>query len=461
MRYSQTDVSAFLCSDMNPHDYLNSFINFESHLQNVSSRNFNLERVHRLLCRLGDPQNDLKVIHVAGTKGKGSTCIFIASILRAAGYRVGLYTSPHMHRINERIRILIPAGKNTISDFEGSISDRQLKTLLVRIEPRLETYRRDPVLGDLTYFEVMTAVALCYFAVKKTDIVVLETGLGGRLDATNAVDALVNVITPVGLDHTHLLGNTLAKIAREKAAIIKHSFSKVVVAPQVPKAMAVITKRCKDLGIEPVIVGKDVIHYSRCRRFFHVRGRCHEYKDLKTSLVGDHQCQNAAAAIAVIELLPEFGFAVGPKAVRQGIQEARWPGRFEIISQKPVVIVDCAHNIDSAKALVRTFLRQFPGRKAVLILGISADKDINGICRALGAITKSVILTRARHPRANVFDRIRIQEIFKGKTVMDIPDVKHAFPLARKSAGRSGIVLAAGSVFLAAEVREEVKHVSI
>lgn len=446
---------------MNPHNYLNSFINFESHLQNVSSRNFNLERVHRLLYLLGDPQNDLKVIHVAGTKGKGSTCIFIASILRAAGYRVGLYTSPHMHRINERIRILSPDGKNTTSDFEGSITDRQLKNLLVRFKPRLERSRWDPVLGDLTYFEVITAIALSYFAVQKTDIVVLETGLGGRLDATNAVDALVNVITPIGFDHMHLLGNTLTKIAREKAAIIKHSSSKVVVAPQDPKAMVVITKRCKDQGIQPVIVGRDVKFSSCGRGIFHVRGRCHEYKDLKTSLAGDHQCQNAAAAIAVIELLPEFGYAIGPKAVRQGILEARWPGRFETVSQKPVVIIDCAHNIDSAKALARTFRRQFSGRKAVLILGISADKDVDGICRALEPITKSVLLTRARHPRAYVFDSNRIQKIFKGKTVIDIPDVKDAVHLARRSAGGSGIVLAAGSVFLAAEVREEVKHVSI
>ncbi len=450
---------------MNPQEYLNSFINFESHLHNVSSRSFNLARVYRLLCALGDPHKELKFIHVAGTKGKGSTCVFIASILRAAGYKVGLYTSPHLYRIHERIRVLEPTAKGFDRDFDGSIPDDQLKSVLLKLRPKFEKFRHDKILGDLTYFEVLTAVALSYFSQRKTDIVVLETGLGGRLDATNAVDALVNVITPIGFDHTHLLGKTLEKIAREKAAIIKHSFSRVVAAPQDPKAMNVILKQCRDLKIEPVVVGKDVqclkVGQDKSKLSFYVRSGRQVYKDLKTGLLGDHQMKNAAAAVAVIELLPEFGFAIGPKAVRQGFQQARWPGRFEIIKKNPTVILDCAHNVDSARALVRTFKQLFSHRKAVVLLGISSDKDVDGICRVLNAIAHTVILTRADHPRAHIFNLPHIRRLFKGKTVADLPDVKDALRQAHKSAGRSGIILATGSVFLAAEARAQVKHVSI
>lgn len=450
---------------MNPQEYLNSFINFESHLHNVSSRSFNLARVYRLLCDLGDPHKELKFIHVAGTKGKGSTCVFIASILRAAGFRIGLYTSPHLYRINERIRVLEPAGKGFNRDFDGCISDAQLKTLLTKLRPKLEKFRHDKVLGNLTYFEVLTAVALCYFCERKTDIVVLETGLGGRLDATNAVDALVNVITPIGFDHTHLLGKTLEKIAREKAAIIKHSFSRVVVAPQDPKAMKVILKQCRDFKIKPVIIGNEVTHskkdQSEHKSSFDVQTLRHHYKDLRSALIGDHQLLNAALAVAVIELLPEFGFIIGPKAVHKGIQQSRWPGRFEIINKRPSVIIDCAHNVDSARALVRTFKQLFSGRKAVVLLGISTDKDVNGFCRVLNSIAHTVILTRADHPRAHVFDAINMSKIFKGKTVVDLPVVKEAVSQAYTFAGRSGIILATGSVFFVAQAREQVKHVSV
>lgn len=450
---------------MNPQEYLNSFINFESHLHNVSTRFFNLARVHRLLSALGDPHKELKFIHVAGTKGKGSTCTFIASILLAAGYRVGLYTSPHLYRINERIRVLEPGDKTGERDFEGSISDSQLRNLLSNIKAELEKFRLDKTLGNLTYFEVLTVAALCYFSHKKTDIVVLETGLGGRLDATNAIDALVNVITPIGFDHMHLLGKTLGRIACEKAAIIKHPFSKVVVAQQDPEAMKVILKQCRDHKIKPVVIGKKVKCFKKGQDLrelsFDVQTDRDHYKELRSSLVGGHQIQNAASAVAVIELLPEYGFDISPKAVRQGIRQARWPGRFEIIKKSPMVIVDCAHNVDSARALVRTFKDLFPGRKAVIVLGISADKDVDGVCRILNVIAHTVILTRADHPRAHTFDLARITKIFKGKTIVNLPDVKDALRQAYQSAGRRGVVLATGSVFLAAELRAQVKHVSV
>lgn len=446
---------------MKPETYLNSFINFESHLHKVSSRNFNLERVRRLLTTLGDPQKGLRFVHVAGTKGKGSTCIFISYILRAAGYRVGLYTSPHLYRIHERIRILDPGGRRAHADFEGSIADGELKALLKELKPKLEQHRSDPIWGNLTYFEALTATALCYFARKRTDIVVLETGLGGRLDATNAADALVNLITPISFDHTHLLGKTLGKIAREKAAIIKHAYSSVVISCQDPKARAVILERCKDVGCKTFVVGKDIKCVQRGPSGFSVHGWIRHYPKLKISLPGEHQRQNAAAAIGVIESLSDFGYEISPAAVRKGLKQARWPGRFEIIGRRPVVIVDCAHNVDSAQALVRTFRDRFPGKKSVLLLGISADKEVDGICRVLKPVAGSVVLTRARHPRAHVFDRDRIGKIFKGRFVTEVLELPNALREGCRLAGSSGVVIATGSIFLVAQVRGQVKHVSV
>lgn len=451
-------------STMKVQEYLNSFINFELHLDQVPSRSFNLDRIRKLLQAVGDPQDNLKFVHVAGTKGKGSTCVFIAYILRAAGYRVGLYSSPHLYRINERIRVLNPGSQNILSDFNGSISDKELDLLVNKLKPQLEERRHDSQCGDLTYFEVLTAIALSYFVKKKTGIVVLETGLGGRLDATNAVKALVDVITPIGFDHMHLLGNTLDKIAVEKAAIIKDPESKVVIGKQHQIATKEILKRCKEFSIRPILIGKDVTYKRKNANLhgqsFDVEGRKGDYKNFKTSLLGEHQAQNAALAIAVIESLRESGMTIGKQAVKQGIRQTRWPGRFEIIQERPQVVVDCAHNIDSAEALVKTFKNVFPGKKAVLILGISKDKDVVGICRILEKIAKAIILTRTSHPRSYEF-KDSDRKLFKTRAVTCCSSVKDALAAAYNGARKSDIILGTGSVFLAAQLRAEVKNVSV
>ena len=200
------------------HSFLNSFTNYESHLHKLRPEDFHLNRIKHFLELAGNPAQNLKIIHLAGTKGKGSTCAFLASILQEAGYKVGLYTSPHLHRVNERIRILSPENLQSKDNFSGAIDDEELASVLTSLRPFTAAIQNEG--NILTFFEVLTVAALCYFANAKVDVVILETGLGGRLDATNAVDSSIAVITPVSLDHTRILGATLDKIALEKAGII-------------------------------------------------------------------------------------------------------------------------------------------------------------------------------------------------------------------------------------------------
>jgi len=441
-------------------DYLNSFTNFESNLQHVAAQSFNLERVRRLFHALENPQHHLKFIHVAGTKGKGSTCAFAAYILRAAGYRVGLYTSPHLYRINERIRVLDPQATPTAlpKDFYGAISDQQLHALVRKFKNPVDKIRHDPQLGNITYFEVLTGLALCHFLHRKTDIVVLETGLGGRLDATNAVDALVNAITPISLDHTAQLGNTISKIAAEKAAIIKNSQSKVVVGHQPAQAMQVIQRRCQRLGIKPFVVGKDIcVHLRRPSSLvqtFDVKTPLVEYKNLKTNLMGGHQLHNAAMAIGMVEL---SGFKVSRKAVAQGIRETRWPGRFETVHKKPAVVVDCAHNTASADILMQSVRQAFPGNNIILVLGLSNDKDIRGISKILGKNARLVVTTQSRHPRAYHFSNDELKTVFQGRPAWNVQSVDDALKIAFREATKQDVILVAGSVFIAAEARALLK----
>jgi dihydrofolate synthase/folylpolyglutamate synthase len=295
----------------------------------------------------------------------------------------------------------------------------------------------------------LTGLALCYFVRRKTDIVVLETGLGGRLDATNAVDAVVNGITPISLDHTALLGRSIKKIAAEKAAIIKNSKSGVVIGVQPAEAMQVIKSRCRSLGIEPLLVGKDIV-VSQTAAGFSVTTPTARYSKLKTTLEGEHQLRNAAMAVGMVEL---SGLKITPKAVAQGIGQTRWPCRFEVVGKNPAVVVDCAHNTASAEVLARSLRRSFPGKKIILVLGLSNDKDIEGICAVLGRHARLVITTQSRHPRAYQFLDIAMKKLFKGKSALNVGSIDDAMKIARREATGQDVIVAAGSVFIAAEAR--------
>jgi dihydrofolate synthase/folylpolyglutamate synthase len=412
--------------------YLATFINHEKNLKEFSARQMHLQRVRLVLAALGSPETRLKVIHIAGSKGKGSTAAFTASILREAGFKVGLYTSPHLYNLRERIRVLAPKQNVPSSPkeiFPDCIPEAELSKLIRKIRPQLEAGRNYRRYGALTYFEVLTIVALCYFKEQAVDWVVLETGLGGRLDATNVCEAVVSVITPISLEHTQQLGTTLAKIATEKAAIIKSPHSVAIIAPQPFDALQVIRKRCRDIGAKTIFVKKN----ASC----------------SSSLPGRHQKVNAAVATEIAKTL-----GISKTVIGRGLAKTFWPLRFEIISRNPVIVLDGAHNPDSCRRLSETLCEIFPKRKWILIFGSSDDKDISGMTRALLEKTQDVILTSARHPRALLWNDKEIKKYFRQHSVVITKSVTSACRFSEKIVGARNLIVVAGSIFVAAEARE-------
>jgi dihydrofolate synthase/folylpolyglutamate synthase len=430
-------------------------MNWEPRLDRAGASSFSLGRVDALLRAFGNPDDKMRFAHVAGTKGKGSTALFLAEILRAAGYRTGLYTSPHLYTLNERIRVLEPGAPLEGGIFEGAISEEDLVER-VRFYEEPVAYLRAGMDEEVTYFEYLTVLAVSYFAHKACQFVVLETGLGGRLDATNIFETSVCGITPIGSDHKHILGDTLPAIAAEKAGIIKSPDQRVALAAQAPEVMKVFDAACARFGISPTVVGKGLGLKVTARHehgtVFDVTGR-REYRGLATRLLGEHQAANAALAIAMAEDLEGFGTLITEPAVREGIARAQWPCRFELFDGEPRIIVDAAHTPESAAACVEALTALFPGKKAVLLFGVSADKDIQGICQALAPAVTQVVMTQASSPRAFVFTVSNARGYFKDTVTSVVPDAAIALGEARRLAGSDGIVLVAGSIFLAAEVR--------
>ncbi|MGE5197827.1 MAG: bifunctional folylpolyglutamate synthase/dihydrofolate synthase, partial [Deltaproteobacteria bacterium] len=389
--------------------YLESFINYEK-IPKWSYRKFlKLTRFKDFLNRIGNPQNTLKCIHVAGTKGKGSTCAFIAYILRQAGFKTGLYTSPHLSDFRERIRILSSRvdKRGRGITFEGMIPRKDLLRLVEKLKYNIERFNKKSKYGPLSFFEIYTALAFIYFKEQKVDFAVLETGLGGRLDATNTVRPLVCAITPISYEHTDKLGHTLTEIATEKTGIIKAQSSKrknqnvtVIAAPQEEEAMAVIRARCKAKEAVLYEVGKD-LSYIRTNRGLKVKGIFGNYSGIKIRLLGEHQLTNAAVAIGTIEALRNYGIKVSGDSIRRGLYSTFWPGRCEVISANPLVILDGAQNAASSRIIRKAIEDIFSYKKLILVLGISDDKDIKGICKELYDLADKVILTKADNLRAS------------------------------------------------------------
>lgn len=438
--------------------YLDSFINYELKVNEMSAVIFKLDRVRELLYLLGNPQDKMKFIHIAGSKGKGSTCAFTASILRSAKYKIGLYTSPHLHDDKERIRVLEPDRTHSQENFEGKISDGELLDVLREMEPSIEKIHSRKDLGGLSYFEVYTIAAITYFQKMNVDFAVLETGMGGRLDATNVVKALVCGITPISLEHTQQLGETIAKIAREKAGIIKIKDQAVIIAPQCGEARQEIERRCQEIGALPVYVGQGITYNLESGntdgQVFNIQGLKSDYRSLSTPLLGRHQAVNASVAIGIIESLQDMGFKIERNAIYDGIQNVVWPGRFEIVHKQPIVILDGAHNPDSCRTLVQSIQDIFPRKKVTLVLGISEDKDKNGIINELKKIVHQVILTRADHPRASQFTEDEINLFGQTINCITTESVAKAMDIAFRDTTEEEIILVTGSLFVVGEARE-------
>ena len=410
---------------------------------------YDLTRMAELLRRLGDPHARVPAVHVAGTKGKGSTCAMIASILGHSGHSVGLYTSPHLHTIRERIRLGLEP-----------LAEKDFALLVERVWPAVEDVGRDGGFGRVTTFEMLTAMALLQFADAKRDLQVLEVGLGGTLDATNVVESpLVCVLTPISLDHTDILGSTVEEIARDKAGIIKEGAT-VVAAPQPPQAMAVIEEACRDRDASLVKVEEayqwEAGPWDLDGQHFRVVGPSGR-RSLWIPLLGTHQLENACCALAAVEALAGRGVDLSVPGVEAGFREVEWPGRLEVLRRAPLLVVDGAHNPSSMGRLVEATRYHFSARKCILIVGCSRGHDLEGMVMEAAALRPELVLaTRSRHPRSVPPSEIARTFQPYGVVVQEAPTVAEAVDRALGEAGAADLVLGTGSLFTAAEGREQV-----
>lgn len=398
-----------------------------------------LERIGRLMQALGNSQLAYPCVHIGGTNGKGSTAAMIASILGHAGYRVGLYTSPHLERFNERIRV---DGKE--------ISNAALVKLATRVKKA--ACAMPASIGSVSFFEFTTAMAFEYFKEKSVDIAVIEVGMGGRWDATNVVSPLVSIITTVDMDHQGYLGDSLAKLAAEKAGIIK-GHTPVICGEVKPQPLGVIEKAAKGRNAPLYEIGKD-FRLTEERGALNYRGidGDTDIKGLRLGLAGPHQRENAACALAAIEVLKRGGWAVPISAIRTGLKAVKWPGRIEVIGRRPLVIIDSAHNPAGAATLSNA-LGGFKYRRLILVMGIMADKDIDGILSELLPLADSVIFTAPATERAASPDLLCRKARRYSKDIRTARSVKEACKTALDEAALADAVCVTGSIFTVGEAR--------
>jgi dihydrofolate synthase/folylpolyglutamate synthase len=430
-------------------DYLSSYTDYEVVPRLAHNAvNYDLRRVDELLSRMGNPHHQAKSVHIAGTNGKGSVAAMITAALTASGYITGLYTSPHLHTWRERIRV------------DGQmISEGELAALVTGLQPEAEAVNERATYGRLTTFELLTTLAFVHFAQKGAQFQVLEVGMGGQFDATNVITPEVCVITSVSLDHTEVLGGSLAKIAREKAGIIKPG-CRVVTSPQSDDVARVIQSVCAGHGARLVRVGREVTvqdsRFDMGRQRFRVKGRLDTY-ELSIPLLGRHQLDNAATAVAALEVLAERGFAVTGDSIGRGLSQVDWPGRLQVVSRQPLIVVDGAHNPDGARTLRESLGQYFEFDRAVLIIGTSDDKDIAGVVSQLAPAFNSVIVACSRHPRALPVAKIKAEFGRHGIETQVAEDIPAALAKAVALAGDRDIICVAGSLFVVAEAIEQAK----
>lgn len=443
-------------------EFLYGRINYERvDAQAYSTSDFKLDRMRLLLSLIGNPQDRIPAVHVAGTKGKGSTCTMIAAVLAAAGQRVGLYISPHISAFEERMTV---NGQRP--------SPQELVAYVNRLLPVVAEMDRLPGQMQPTYFELATAIAWLYFIDQQADLVVLETGLGGRLDSTNICRPKVCVITNISRDHTHILGCTVRQIAWEKGGIIKAGVPLISGVTQ-PDARELINQLCRERNAPIIELGHDVSVSARRSaetgptRLLNgppssvdVQTPRTAWKNLPVALRGAHQATNTAMAMAAIDELRVQGLHVAEEHVQQGLAGVEWPARVEVVSQHPTVVIDAAHNWESARALVATLTDEFTARRRILIFAATRDKDVTGLLRLLIPAFDTIILTRyLDNPRSVPVQELQmfVHAISRRHFhVAETPRV--AWQMARQWAGIDDLIAITGSFFLVAELRDVVMN---
>jgi dihydrofolate synthase / folylpolyglutamate synthase len=436
-------------------DFWFAHINYEQRVP--TSADLGLERMRALLAQVGNPHHRLRVVHVAGTKGKGSVSAMLDAIFRRAGYRTGLFTSPHLSRIEERFQV------------NGEpITPDELAVVLTQLRPVVESMHIAP-----TFFELATAVGFLHFERRRVEVLVLEVGLGGRLDSTNVCRPTLSVITSISLDHTRVLGDRLALIAREKAGIVKRGIG-VISGATDPEPQAVIAGICRErraplheldqdfrYRYHPGQLTGNGISRPRVEIASRVsggwRGPEHSWS-LELNLLGEHQAANAAVVVACVEALRQRGMHLPDSAIVDGLRAVRWPARMEVLGFKPCVVLDCAHNVASAQAVAETLTHSFAleqgGRRLLLFAG-SSDKDLAGMLRILAPLFDHIFLTRyIQSPRSVPPERLAalLPDGSKPYTLCSTP--LEAWQAAREMAQPADLICVTGSVFLAGELRE-------
>lgn len=432
-------------------DFIYSFVDFsmKRHVDDAH-RFFKLDRMNQLMALMDTPQARYPSVHVAGTKGKGSTASFIAQGLMAAGYKVGLYTSPHLVEETERIRV------NGLDISKADFVDltEKLRPLSAQVK-------------EVTTFELFTAMAMQYFADQKVDIAVFEVGLGGRLDATNVITPLVSVITSISYDHMAVLGNTLTEIAYEKGGIIKPEVP-VVIATQKDEPLKELIRIARERHSPAVFVQDDfklaeVSHTLQSQIFslqciqkpeaYTQKSLASKPIALEIPLLGLHQVQNAATAFAALEVLRQKGIKINLKQIRQGFQQVIWPTRFEVVRQNPPVVLDSAHNGDSMEKLAASLDEYFPGLPFVLVFGCSADKQLDSMLEAILPRVDEVVATQSLHPRAKDAKELAALIAEKGKPAEGCNPAELGLARALELAGTEKGIIVTGSIFIASAAR--------
>jgi len=435
---------------------INLKISNEASYKEVIDWMFNIQRfgsklglkyISHLLGLIGNPHYRFKSIHVAGTSGKGSTTAMIASILEAAGYKVGMFTSPHLSSFNERIIV-----------SRRQIPSEDVIRIVGGLKPLAEQMARDPNLRHPTFYEVITALAFTYFAEQEVDFAVLEVGMGGKLDATNVVRALVSVITNVSLEHTEVLGNTVLEIAEKKAGIIEKD-GVLITATKDDEVFSLFSKICEQNNSKIFRVGMDILfkklNSSLEGQSFKFNGLLNKFDEIFIPLLGEHQLLNAASAIGAVEALNFHGIKILREAIDNGLRSVSWPGRLEIMQRRPLVVLDCAKDSEAARAVKEALLGYFSYERLIAVVSISSDKNIPEMIEHFSQVVDHFVITSHRVMGRAAKPSLIAKEVEKhSKSYEIVTGVKDAVKEAIEQASDSDMVIILGSVFLVGEARE-------